>query len=123
MEIQPEISTGDVNAPDYLTLPSEQEEFLKLAHQLISRGMYDSTLDRDTLARYVQAQRFYYVFTDLLNLAAQNGANSTELSRLQRMQDSAFKQCRACAMDLGLTVSARTKLSIPQPNDETVFEL
>lgn len=116
-------STDSINAPSYLTLPSEQEEFVRLAEQLAERGQYDTRLDEDTLARYVQAHRFYLAFTDRLNLAEQNDADSTELARLQRVQDSFFKQCRACAADLGLTVTARAKLSVPAHEDEGEYEL
>lgn len=130
-EIEQRISTeaktmndaDSINSPAYLTLPSEQEEFVRLAEQLAERGQYDTRLDEDTLARYVQAHRFYLAFTDNLNVAEQNGADSTELARLQRIQDTAFKQCRACAADLGLTVTARAKLSIPAQDDEGDYEL
>lgn len=115
--------TDSINAPTYLILPSEQEEFVRLAGLLASRGMFDVELDEGTLARYVQVQRSYLALTDRLNVAEQNGANSTELARLQRMQDTAFKQCRACAADLGLTVTARAKLSIPAQDDEGEYEL
>lgn len=112
-----------IDAPEYLHLPSEQEEFCRLAELLNGRGMYDDTLDRDTLARYVQSHRLYLAFTEMLNLATQNGAAVSDQKRVQGMQDTAFKQCRACATDLGLTVSARAKLSIPKEEDESEFEL
>ncbi|WP_317415359.1 P27 family phage terminase small subunit [Thermophilibacter provencensis] len=116
-------NADSINAPAYITLPSEQEEFVRLAEQLSERGQYDAKLDEGTLARYVQAHRFYLAFTDRLNLAEQNDADSTELARLQRVQDSFFKQCRACAADLGLTVTARAKLSVPAQDDEEGYEL
>ena len=33
-------------------------------------------------------------------------------------QDRALKQCRACANDLGLSISSRAKLVMPPPKEE-----
>ena len=33
-------------------------------------------------------------------------------------QDRALKQCRACANDLGLSISSRAKLVMPKPKGE-----
>lgn len=47
----------------------------------------------------------------------QRGEDATTLMNLQ---DKAFKQCLACAKELGLTVTSRCKLVVPQPpgNDD-----
>ena len=117
------IDQNRINAPGYLDFPSEQEEFVRLAEQLADRGMYDAALDADTLARYVQSHRRYIDYTDRLNVAIQNNADLGEITRWQRLQDTAFRQCRACAADLGLTVTTRAKLSIPPRNEDEDLEL
>lgn len=46
-----------------------------------------------------------------------------EISTLMTLQDKAFKQCLACAKELGLTITSRLKLVIPQPIDGEDDEL
>ena len=38
-----------------------------------------------------------------------------ELNSLTTLQDKAFKQCLACARELGLTITGRAKIEIPPP--------
>ena len=45
----------------------------------------------------------------------QRGEDATTLMNLQ---DKAFKQCLACAKEMGLTVSGRCKLVVPTPPDD-----
>lgn len=54
---------------------------------------------------------------DLLEriLRRQKGDDTTVLMNLQ---DKAFKQCLACAKELGLTITSRCKLIIPPPPEE-----
>lgn len=54
---------------------------------------------------------------DLLEmiLRRQKGDDTTVLMNLQ---DKAFKQCLMCAKELGLTITSRCKLIIPQPPDD-----
>ena len=54
---------------------------------------------------------------DLLEtiLRRQRGDDATVLMNLQ---DKAFKQCLACAKELGLTIKGRAQLVIPQPPDD-----
>lgn len=113
---------GTITAPDGL-LPSEEEEYYRLAEVLSERTPFDPQLDADTLARYIKARRFYLALSDRFNVAERNGASDTELARVQRMQDSFSKQCRACAQDLGLTVTARARLEIPSQGDDGDYEL
>ena len=53
-------------------------------------------------------------------LRRQRGDDATVLMNLQ---DKAFKQCLACARELGLTITSRVKLVIPQPPDDEDDEL
>lgn len=46
-----------------------------------------------------------------------------EITSLMNLQDKAFKQCLACAKELGLTITSRLKLVIPQPPDGDDDEL
>ena len=48
-------------------------------------------------------------------LRRQKGDDATVIMNLQ---DKAFKQCLACAKELGLTITSRCKLIIPQPPED-----
>ena len=46
-----------------------------------------------------------------------------DMSVMMSLQDRAHKQCLACAKELGLTITSRLKLVIPQPQDDDSDEL
>lgn len=50
----------------------------------------------------------------------QRGDDATVLMNLQ---DKAFKQCLACAKELGLTITSRCKIVVPPPPDDDDDEL
>lgn len=114
-----ERTASEVRAPvpDRITVPKwvpkeAKAEFSKLGKQLAELGIY-SELDRDTLGRYVIAHRQYLDATEHLNDAIASGVGK-DADEWGRVQDRHFKQCRACAADLGLTISARCKLVVPE---------
>lgn len=41
-----------------------------------------------------------------------------DMTVIMNLQDKAFKQCIACARELGLTITSRLKLAIPKPIDD-----
>lgn len=53
-------------------------------------------------------------------LRRQRGDDATVLMNLQ---DKAFKQCLACAKELGLTITSRCRIVIPPPPDDSDDEL
>ena len=101
----------DVQPPSYLN-ESLKEEFNEIAEQLLELKIM-TELDEDTLARYLIAKQQYLQITSQLNKAmAQQDLES--MVKLQNMQDKAFKQCRSGASDLGLTITSRARLVVPQ---------
>ena len=102
-----------LRAPEYLTAELK-EQFRALARQLKELGLL-SSLDYDTLARYRGAERAdgsRVIDTEALDVAT-------------RIQDRFFKQCRGCANDMGLTVTSRCRLVLPEsarPPEENAFE-
>jgi P27 family predicted phage terminase small subunit len=48
---------------------------------------------------------------------------TSEVSALMTLQDKAFKQCLACARELGLTITSRAKIEVPPPPDGEDDEL
>lgn len=101
-----------VKAPTYL--PKElKREFKKIADQLIEIGIM-TNLDVDALARFLIAKKLYL---DLTQKLLEN-SNLLLDKNLVGTQDKLFKQCRAAASDLGLTISSRCKLVIPKKEEE-----
>lgn len=106
-----------VPKPDTITAPkwlpaARQKEFLALAKQLMAVNLY-TVLDADTLSRYVVAHHQWTVATKHV-VAALKKNDVEETTTWSRLQDTYFKQARACAVDMGLTISSRCRLVIPE---------
>ena len=88
-----------------------KKEFRELGKKLIAAGLY-TELDADTLGRYLVAHRQWLMATQEANryLAAKDVGNADAWSK---MQERYFKQCRNCANDMGLTVTSRCRLVVP----------
>ena len=110
-----QVDLKDITVPDYL--PTKlHDEFTDIANKLKDIGVM-TELDEDALARYLLAKQNYLLYTALLNKAlSQNRIVDAE--KLTTMQDKAFKQCRASASDLGLTIASRCKLVIPEVKEK-----
>lgn len=92
------------------------KEFKEIASKLLDIGVM-TELDEDCLARYLISKESYLKYTDMLNeFTRQN--KILEMEKLLTMQDKAFKQCRACANDLGLTIASRCKLVVPEVKEK-----
>jgi len=97
-----------VRAPTYLTKPLKKE-FNKISKELVKIGIM-TNLDVDALARFVIAQHMYLEITKKI-------FDDYELlldKDIVSAQDRFFKQCRTSAIDLGLTISSRCKLVLPE---------
>lgn len=108
----------EVKPPTYLT-KTEKDSFKNIAEKLLDIGIM-TELDEDCLARYIIARKLYLDYTKMLKkLISRKNKNDIEvdiddINKMQNMQDKAFKQCQSSARDLGLTISSRCKLIIPQ---------
>lgn len=110
-KLELKVNLKAVEAPDYL--PSKlAEEFDEIAQKLLQVGVM-TELDEDCLARYLLSKQSYLQYTSLLNRATKEN-DIASMEKLMTMQDKAFKQCRACANDLGLTIASRCKLVMPK---------
>lgn len=101
----------DIQPPSYLP-ESLIDEFNDIADKLLSLKIM-TELDEDTLARYLLAKQQYLQLTLQLNKAMVN-QDIDKMVKLQNMQDKAYKQCRSGASDLGLTITSRARLVVPQ---------
>lgn len=109
------VDLKDVSIPEYL--PAHlKEEFEDTASKLLKVGVM-TELDEDCLARYLLSKQSYLQYTSMLNKATKKN-KIIEMEKLMSMQDKAFKQCRACANDLGLTIASRCKLVMPKVEEK-----
>ena len=106
-------------------LPEEhRKEFRALAKELLAADMGAAQLDRDTLGRYVVAQAQYAQACKMTGeaLTAKNAALAEKWTKIQ---DTCFKQARACANDMGMTITSRCRLVLPEgarPKEKNPFE-
>ena len=105
----------DVQAPDYLSA-KQKEKFDDIADKLLALKIM-SELDIDCLARYVLAHDLYLAYTKKLSKAIAS-MDVDDLKNFQNLQDKAFKQAQSAARDLGLTISSRCRLVVPQPPED-----
>lgn len=123
-----EITTDhtNVNPPDYLN-EEEVKEFYRISGILLNIGII-TELDEDCLAHYLVSNSSYIKYTKKIRALEDELLEAKRTDRKAKLkseidtyltyQDKALKQCRACANDLGLSISSRAKLVMPQPKEE-----
>lgn len=113
-----------IKAPKWL--PEQlKKDFRALGKQLLACGLY-TNLDADTLGRYLVAQHQYLLATGEAEkaLSMKDQKNSDAWGKIQERY---FKQARNCANDMGLTVTSRCRLVVPNmdgkqfPEDDNPF--
>lgn len=123
-----EITTDHTNVkpPDYLN-EEEVKEFYRISKILLDIGII-TELDEDCLAHYLVSNSSYIKYTKKIRTLEDELLEAKRTDRKAKLkseidtyltyQDKALKQCRACANDLGLSISSRAKLVMPQPKEE-----
>lgn len=111
-EIKP--NTDNIVAPGYLT-KRQRAEFDKIAAQLEKLKILGET-DVDALARYIVAQDFYInAVKQMRKTEVKN--DPVAFDTWSKIQERYFKQCRSSANDLGLSISSRCKLVVPETKE------
>lgn len=116
-EIKP--VTDNIIAPGYLT-KKQKEDFDKIADQLKKLNIMGET-DVDALARYIVANDFYVNAVKQMR-KPEVKSDPIKFTAWAKVQERYFKQCRASANDLGLSISSRCKLVVPEAKKETPKE-
>lgn len=103
-------------------LPEElKKDFRALGKRLIAVGLY-TDLDADTLGRYLAAHQQWLKATEEAGKALE--AEDVEAAKeWSAIQDRYFKQARGCAGDMGLTVTSRCRLVLPQVRPQASEEI
>lgn len=116
-EIKP--ITDNIIAPPYLT-KKQKDEFYRIAKQLEKLKILGET-DVDALARFIIANDFYiHAVKQLRKTEVKN--NAIAFDNWSKIQERYYKQCRSSANDLGLSITSRCKLVVPQTKTETPKE-
>lgn len=105
------VSPAKTAKPPKWLLEELKPDFRRLGKRLIAAGLY-TELDADTLGRYLVAQHQWELATDEVEKALAE-IDPEEAEDWSRIQDRYFKQARACANDMGLTVTSRCRLVVP----------
>lgn len=119
--------TDNIVAPSYLT-KKQKEEFDHLASELVNLDIF-SNLDIDNLARYIDSKYQYIKITRALramsvvdNVTGEDGIKrkyaNDDYGKLQRVRNTLFTECRTAAGDLGLSITSRLSLVIPETKDD-----
>ena len=116
-EIKP--ITDNIIAPGYLT-KKQKEEFYRIADQLKKLKILGET-DVDALARYITANDFYVNAVKKMRTKEVKD-DPLKFETWAKIQERYFKQCRASANDLGLSISSRCRLVVPEAKKETPKE-
>ncbi len=104
---------GDLTPPAYLS-KKQKQEFSKIADQLQRLKIMGET-DVDALARYIVANTLYIDTVKKLRRKEVKD-NPVLYESWLNLQDKTFRQARTAASDLGLTISSRCKLVVPEAN-------
>ena len=107
----------DVKPPSYLN-KEQNKKFKGIAKMLLALGIM-TELDVDCLARYIISQDLFLKYTErVTDILSSDEVDMQTLNSMQNMQDKAFKQAQSSASSLGLTITSRCKLVIPQPQEK-----
>lgn len=104
--------------------PQYRTAFRKLSKQLLEVDIGVAELDADTVARYVVAQANYTAVLPLVQ-KAMTEEDVAMLKEYTKAQNTYFTQARACANDMGMTITSRCRLVLPessQPKEPNAFE-
>lgn len=137
----------DVAPPDYLTAKQKKEFnaiaeklvaldiFTELDVDILSQYIIAKTLYlkySDQIRKIVDSEKAVHKWSAIEEIAEDcEGAEDLkallekilrrqrgdDLTVIMNLQDKAFKQCVTCAKELGLTVTSRLKLAIPEAED------
>lgn len=116
-EIEP--ITDNIVAPGYLT-KKQKDDFYRIGEQLQKLKIMGET-DVDALGRYITANDFYIEAVKQMR-KKEVKENPFKFEAWAKIQERYFKQCRSSANDLGLSISSRCKLVVPEAKKETPKE-
>ena len=119
------VIADNINPPDFLS-DDEKAKFRQIADILNELGIM-SDLDCDVLGRYIKSQSDWEKYSEFVGNAQKSlkqafdendieniGFYTSILSKYEGLRAKAFSQCQTCASSLGLTITSRCKIVMPQ---------
>lgn len=119
-ESEVDVPFVDVQPPSYLK-KKQKEKFMDIANKLLAIGIM-TELDIDMLAMYILSHDLYLSYTKTIAQLIKIN-DIAGLKDVQNMQDKAFRQAHTAARALGLTITDRCRIVIPNPPDNDDDEL
>lgn len=121
----------DIEPPSFLP-KTFHKEFYEISGKLKAIGIM-TELDTVSLAQYLIAKQNYILYTAMLAKVIKKNCDPdkpflvedevAENTKIQALQDRALRQCQSCARDLGLTITSRARMAVPQPPSDEDDEL
>ena len=105
-----------IRAPDYLP-EMLRAEFNELGQQLI-KAKLACKLDRDVMARYLMSKQSWILAHEKAKDSLMFDDDPKTVGGWTKIANQYFNQCQACANAMGLTITSRCKLVVPQTKDE-----
>lgn len=105
-----------IRAPDYLP-EMLRAEFNELGQQLI-KAKLACKLDRDVMARYLMSKQNWILAHEKAKDSLMFDDDPKTVGGWTKIANQYFNQCQSCANAMGLTISSRCKLVVPQVKDE-----
>ncbi len=119
------VNYTNISIPEYLE-KKEKDEFKRISEILLDIGIM-TELDEDCLAQYLISKSSYLKYTKEIRKLEKSISKEKSIPKKNiilnqidtylKYQNRALKQCRACASDLGLSISSRCKLVLPEPKE------
>lgn len=106
--------SDNVEPPDYLPARLKRR-FNEYTEQLIEMNIFGN-VDAEAMGRYLIAEDAYQTASKAL---LKMEVTSEEYGKLLNNQNKLFTQARTMANDLGLSISSRGKLAVPQVKEDT----
>lgn len=119
------VIADNIKPPDFLS-DDEKAKFRQIADILNELGIM-SDLDCDVLGRYVKSQSDWEKYSEFVGNTQKSlkqafdendieniGFYTSILSKYEGLRAKAFSQCQTCASSLGLTITSRCKIVMPQ---------
>lgn len=105
-----------IRAPDYLP-EMLRAEFNELGQQLI-KAKLACKLDRDVMARYLMSKQNWILAHEKAKDSLLFDDDPKTVGGWTKIANLYFNQCQSCANAMGLTITSRCKLVVPQDKNE-----
>lgn len=105
-----------IRAPDYLP-EMLRAEFNELGQQLI-KAKLACKLDRDVMARYLMSKQNWILAHEKARDSLMFDDDPKTVGGWTKIANLYFNQCQSCANAMGLTITSRCKLVVPQDKNE-----